>query len=240
MVELQSLFPPPLWHNFIIIDHFKGQFHCQNYPIKERSQAPGDRTPDHQRPGRIHGCQRPPQFPGDDNRRFVPDEFFETTENALSAIRRLIACYQSQEDPFVYAVLLKTGRQIGHVQLVSIQEGWKIGFHTGQAYRNQDYTTEAVKALLPLIMEQVDTPVVLGVCDQENLPSRSVMEKCGFTPVYEGMGTYQGEQRPICKYLLVDPGRIEDLVGRLTSNHDQESTCELLGKDIGQPLDQTG
>ncbi|NLB27355.1 MAG: GNAT family N-acetyltransferase [Clostridiaceae bacterium] len=158
-----------------------------------------------------------------DNRRFLPDEVFESPEEALSAIRHLISCYQSQDGPFVYAVLLKTGHQIGHVQLVKIREGWEIGFHTGQAYGCQGYATEAVKAYLPFIMDQVDTPVIYGICDQENLASRKVMEKCGFLLAYEGIDSYQGEERPICKYLLADPGRIEDLVGRLMASDDQEA-----------------
>jgi hypothetical protein len=37
------------------------------------------------------------------------------------------------------------------------------------------------------------------------------------------MGTYQGEQRPVCKYLLADPCLIEDLVSSLISSHDQEA-----------------
>lgn len=140
-----------------------------------------------------------------DNRRFLPDEVFESSEEALSAIRHLISCCQSQDGPFVHAVLLKTDQQIGHVQLVKIREGWEIGFHTGQKYRNRGYATEAVKAFLPLITEQVDTPVIYGICDQENLASRKVMEKCGFTLAYEGMDLCRGQERLICRYLLVDP-----------------------------------
>ncbi|MFA5585372.1 MAG: GNAT family N-acetyltransferase [Saccharofermentanales bacterium] len=159
----------------------------------------------------------------DDNRRFLPDEVFESPEDALAAIQHLIACYQGRDGPFVYAVLLKTDQQIGHVQLVKIREGWEIGFHTSQDYGSRGYATEAVKAFLPMIMDQVDTPVIYGICDQENLASRKVMEKCGFTLINEGVGSYQGEERPICRDLLADPGRIEDLVGRLMASDDQEA-----------------
>lgn len=59
-----------------------------------------------------------------DNRRFIPDEVFETVNEAQEAITHLITCYQRRECPFVYLVLLKNGPHIGHVQLVKIDDAW--------------------------------------------------------------------------------------------------------------------
>jgi [ribosomal protein S5]-alanine N-acetyltransferase len=38
----------------------------------------------------------------DDNRRFVPDEVFETIDEARKTVEWLISCYQGNEGPFVY------------------------------------------------------------------------------------------------------------------------------------------
>ena len=65
----------------------------------------------------------------EDNRRFVPDEVFETVDDARETIEFLMSCYGTQEGPFVHPVLLKTGENIGYVQLVLIDLGWEIGYH---------------------------------------------------------------------------------------------------------------
>lgn len=139
-----------------------------------------------------------------DNRRFLPDEVFETPAQALAALQYLIARYDDQEGPFVYAILLKEGQQIGYIQLVKIQEGWEIGFQIALAYRKRGYATEAAKVFLPAIMDQLGIPLVYGICLQANLGSRKVMERCGFGLIYEGSGHYRGKMVPICKYLFQD------------------------------------
>jgi RimJ/RimL family protein N-acetyltransferase len=40
---------------------------------------------------------------------------------------------------------------------------------------------------------------IYGICLAENKASVAVMEKCGFTNVYSGMGLYQGADRDIIK-----------------------------------------
>ena len=60
----------------------------------------------------------------EDNRRFVPDEVFETVEEAEEAIRFLRAQYGRKEGPQAYAVLTKDGgKNIGYVQLAPIGGG---------------------------------------------------------------------------------------------------------------------
>ena len=50
-----------------------------------------------------------------DNRRFVPDEVFETRGEAEEALDYLTGCYENDSGPFVYPVLLKDETVIGHV-----------------------------------------------------------------------------------------------------------------------------
>ena len=88
----------------------------------------------------------------EDTRRFVPDEVFETLEDAKETVEFLMSQYGATDGPLVYAVILKVDdTNIGYVQLVPIGEGkWEIGYHVAKAYTCKGYATEAVKAFLPL------------------------------------------------------------------------------------------
>jgi hypothetical protein len=59
---------------------------------------------------------------------------------------------------------------------------------------------EAVKAFLPVIMPKLGLDRIKGICLADNKASVKVMERCGFQKEFEGIGPYQGEQRPICKF----------------------------------------
>ena len=137
----------------------------------------------------------------EDNRRFVPDEVFETVEEAAETIEFLMSRYGGIEGPFVYPVLLKDKTNIGYVQVVPLGEGiWEIGYHIGARYTKQGYATEAVKAFLPVIMKELGLEKMEGVCLADNIASQKVMEKCGFVLEFKGVGDYQGEKREICRY----------------------------------------
>jgi len=58
----------------------------------------------------------------EDNRRFVPDEVFETIEDARETLSTLISFYKKEDSPPVYPILLNTGQQIGHVQAISVKD----------------------------------------------------------------------------------------------------------------------
>ncbi len=135
----------------------------------------------------------------EDNRRFVPDEVFETTEEALETITFLRSQYGRCGGPQVYPVLLKKdGKNIGYVQMVPIEDGhWEIGYHIAKEYTGNGYATEAVRAFLPLMAETVGISEVHGICLADNIASRHVLMKCGFEPVFEGVGGYQGEERKV-------------------------------------------
>ena len=137
-----------------------------------------------------------------DNRRFVPDEVFETVEEAGETIAFLMSRYGGNEGPFVYPILLKTDhKNIGYVQLVPVEEGWEIGYHIAKAHTGKGYAAEAVRAFLPVMMKEHHLKQIIGICVAENYASRRVMEKCGFTKLYEGLGPYQGKNINICRYL---------------------------------------
>lgn len=138
----------------------------------------------------------------DDNRRFVPDEVFETVEDAAETIEFLMNCYKTGDGPLVYPILLKNGANIGYVQAVPFENAtWEIGYHIGADYTKKGYATEAVKAFLSVIMKQLNINEMTGVCLADNHASVKVMERSGFVKTFEGTGNYKGEQRRICKFI---------------------------------------
>lgn len=135
----------------------------------------------------------------DDNRRFVPDEVFETEEIARETIEFLISQYPTEDGPLVYPVFTKSNTNIGYVQLAPVDEGWEIGYHIAKKYTGNGYATEAVNSFLPVIAGKKALPEIYGICLKENVASVRVMEKCGFENVFNGKGDYQGERREIVK-----------------------------------------
>ncbi|MDO5144553.1 MAG: GNAT family N-acetyltransferase [bacterium] len=142
----------------------------------------------------------------EDNRRFVPDEVFETEDEARDVLQTLISCALRGESPLVCAVCLKGGDMIGYVQAVSIagEEGlpdWEIGYHIASAHTGRGYATEALRAFLPVIARQLGVCALAGIVLRENAASCRVLEKCGFTMIFDGEGMYQGQPRALRRYL---------------------------------------
>ena len=137
----------------------------------------------------------------DDTRKFVPDEVFETYEDAKETVEFLAAQYSSADGPLVYAVILKDGnKNVGYVQLVPIGEGkWEIGYHVAKPYTRKGYATEAVTAFLPVIANKIGINEVYGIRILENTASGRVLEKCGFEIFFVGKGEYHDGIREISK-----------------------------------------
>ena len=135
----------------------------------------------------------------EDTRRFVPDEVFETEEEAAETIRFLMSQYGRTEGPLVYPVLTREGGEnVGYVQLVPLGDGrWEIGYHIGKRYTGRGYATEAVRAFLPAAADMAGVGEIQGVCLKDNAASRRVLRKCGFEKSFEGLDEYQGEKREI-------------------------------------------
>lgn len=136
----------------------------------------------------------------DDNRKFLPDEVFETENDAKETIKYLISQYDSDDGPLVFPVLTKKDENIGYVQLCPIEnEKWEIGYHIAKKHTGNGYATEAVSAFLPVITEKKSLSEIYGICLKDNAPSVKVMEKCRFETFYRGSGMYQGKNSEIVK-----------------------------------------
>ncbi len=124
-----------------------------------------------------------------DNRRFVPDEVFETVEQAEKTVEFLMSVYENGNGPLVYPVTLKEGTYIGYVQAVPFDDGtWEVGYHIGENYTKQGYATEAVTAFLPVIMKQIGITEITGICLADNLASLC------YNPVMIYLGMYSPVQ----------------------------------------------
>ena len=139
----------------------------------------------------------------DDTRRFVPDEVYDSAEEAREAIDFLMSRYDSTDGPFVYPIITNDGgKNIGYVQLCQLDDGiWEIGYHIAKNFIGKGYATEAVKAFLPAMAQKLNIKEVYGICLAENTASVRVLEKCGFTKIYHGLGNYHGKKAQIIKAL---------------------------------------
>lgn len=136
----------------------------------------------------------------DDTKKYIPDEVYDTIEKAQETVRFLITCYNKKTGPFVYPILLKDGNNIGYVQIVKMENDWEIGYHIAKKYTGKGYSTEAVKAFIPVILKILKPRCIYGVCLKENIASQKVLEKNNFIIEFCGLANYQGEQKLIKKY----------------------------------------
>ena len=139
--------------------------------------------------------------------RFVPDEVFETVEDARETVAFLISRYASSEGPLAYPVLTKSGGEnIGYVQMVPLEDGtWEIGYHIAKKHTGRGYASEVVRAFLPVMAEAVGISEIYGVCLSDNTASKHVLKNCGFETVSEEIGDYQGEKRPVFRAVWKKP-----------------------------------
>lgn len=98
----------------------------------------------------------------EDNKKYVPDEVWDSVEEVEETLEFLISQYGSFEGPLVYPIIVKeTNSNIGYVQLVPIEGGsWEIGYHVAKKYTGNGYATEAVKAFLPVISKEANSKEV--------------------------------------------------------------------------------
>lgn len=136
----------------------------------------------------------------EDNRRFVPDEVFETYEDAEETVNWLIESYNNSEGPFLYPIITKDSINIGYVQACKIPEGWEIGYHIAKQFTGKGYATEALNAFLPVIADKLKVNELYGVVLEGNLASHKVLEKNNFVLEYKGKGLYQGKETPLRRY----------------------------------------
>ena len=113
---------------------------------------------------------------------------YRTKEAVKELLDKYISSYE-REDYYRWAIILKeTGECIGQIAyfLVDNKNHFaEIEYCIGSAFQCKGYATEATKAVIQYGFEKINLHKV-QICTKEiNIPSKRVIEKCGF--IYEGM-----------------------------------------------------
>jgi ribosomal-protein-alanine N-acetyltransferase len=100
------------------------------------------------------------------------------TEDARDDKAHALFVFREDDDALLGGVTLSNIRR-GVAQTAS------LGYWAGQMHAGQGYTTAAVRAVVRYAFEDLDLHRVEAACQPDNIASRRVLEKCGFTQ--EGM-----------------------------------------------------
>lgn len=100
-----------------------------------------------------------------------------------------------------YIWLAGTNQCIGRVYIHSKPElngEVEIGYGISEEYRNKGYVTEAAKAVVQFAFEQVGQDVLVAIVKPENVESRRVIEKLGFSKC--GVRMVPDENNQVCEF----------------------------------------
>ena len=103
---------------------------------------------------------------------------FETEEAALEWIRGM------RHAVMFYIWIAETNELIGRVYIHSkydLNGEVEIGYGINENHRNKGYATEAAKAIVQFAFEQAEQEELVATISAENIASRRVIEKLGFT-----------------------------------------------------------
>jgi RimJ/RimL family protein N-acetyltransferase len=104
-------------------------------------------------------------------------------EEAEVLVRELAAGYAAQEYLFLGAFARSTDEFVAQIFAGPVKGGlpeFEIGFFVDRDREGEGYVAEAVRATLKLLFEHLDAVRVRLECDDTNLRSQRVAERCGF------------------------------------------------------------
>jgi RimJ/RimL family protein N-acetyltransferase len=111
----------------------------------------------------------------------------ENEQDAKDILRELVAEWRARTSFFIGAFDRQTGRFVAQVYVGPVNwdlPEFEIGFFANRDHEGQGYVTEAVNAVLGFIFESLHAHRVRMECDDTNVRSRHVAERCGL--VMEG------------------------------------------------------
>ena len=119
--------------------------------------------------------------------RYLTWEAHERMEMTQTIVDLWISDYR-KNDFYQWAIVLtECDELVGNVSVVNINESiseCEIGYCIGKKWWNKGITTEACKAVIAFLFEQVGANRISAKHHTENVASGQVMKKCGLT--YEG------------------------------------------------------
>ncbi|MDH6365326.1 ribosomal-protein-alanine N-acetyltransferase [Enterococcus sp. PF1-24] len=112
---------------------------------------------------------------------------YQTTEAVKELLTKYIAAYQN-EAYYRWAIIEKEANLcIGQIAIFLVDDKnhfCEIEYCVGGQFQRKGYCSEAVQAIIDYAFKEINLHK-MQVCHKENnLPSKAVIEKCGFT--YEG------------------------------------------------------
>jgi [ribosomal protein S5]-alanine N-acetyltransferase len=107
----------------------------------------------------------------------------ETEEEAERVIQRLIARWDSEEAFFLGAFQKETKEFVAQIYIGLVNRDlpeYEIGYIADVDHEGKGYVTEAARGALHFVFEQLGAHRVCLECDDQNLRSLRVAERCGF------------------------------------------------------------
>lgn len=112
------------------------------------------------------------------------------------------------QSSYEFGVFLKNGEYIGNVGLINVMSHHNkadITYFIEPRHWSNGYATEAVHEMLKFGFDELMLNRIGGICMEENIGSKTVLEKCGFT--FEGIGRAEmikdNEVKNICHYSIL-------------------------------------
>ena len=110
-----------------------------------------------------------------------------SVDNSLGFMKFCVDSYQSP-DSYQWGIVLKeTGELFGNISVVKViedLEAVELGYVIGRKYWGKGYMTEAVKAVIAFLFNEVGANRISARHDTNNIASGKVMQKAGMK--YEG------------------------------------------------------
>ena len=137
-------------------------------------------------------------------KQWIPNESYESPEEAGGAIAFYQACADAGQLPYVLAVELKeTGELIGDTGVNEVEGAAgevEIGYSICRKYSGLGYATELLEAMTRFVGELFGVKLLYGRVMKGNEASVKVLEKCGYRFLREEFGA---EDDPYGRGMLV-------------------------------------
>ena len=131
---------------------------------------------------------------------FMPDwaSSLQDTEELIQRLIPQVATSNKTDARILFAVEL-AGEMIGLVGIGNKQEvdnEIELAFFIDEAHAGRGYTTEAARVVCRRVLSNLGMDYLIAIIEPGNIPSRRVVEKCGFRKVDARTILNSGEIRP--------------------------------------------
>jgi len=118
----------------------------------------------------------------------IPNEVYENIQKSRQNIEFIISCYEKDDYPYVFAVVIKnTNEYIGHVSFSKIPEGIEIGYAICEKHQRKGYAAEIVKAYVQWGKNELALDKIYGLTYTDNIASKKVLRNAEFKFVKDDM-----------------------------------------------------